>query len=141
MLHSWLSRCALVLSTVGLAAVAAATPALAQFTAQRTSAPIFYTDIGDNPSLSCMYVSYEVQNTGGVSQSSVWVDLGNFSGGVVGLAPGEDGRVQLGTLAPGQRKTAFFYLRATATTAVDQTHQVRVYTGNVNGGRGMFSAE
>jgi uncharacterized repeat protein (TIGR01451 family) len=101
--------------------------ALAQFTLVRTSSPVFYNDVGNNPSLQCMYASYEVTNTGGSTIADVWVDITNFTGGVVTLAPTEDGLVQLGAMAPGQKKTAYFYLRASSTSASAQHHTVHVY--------------
>ncbi len=117
-------RRALVL-VLGLLAIPAI--ASAQFTIQRTSSPIFYNDVGNSPSLRCMYASYEVTNTGGSTIADVWVDIGSFTGGVVGRASSEDGVVELGAMAPGQRKTAYFYLQANTTTGVAQGHTVHVY--------------
>ncbi len=95
----------------------------------RTSSPIFYTDLGETPKRECMYVSYQINNNDGVNYNSVWVTIGSFTGGIVGLAPTEDGVVNLGSLANGQTKAAFFYLRATANTTVDQGHTITVYNG------------
>ena len=122
MIPSALRRALLALLLLALPQVA-----LAQFTLVRTSSPVFYNDVGNNPSLQCMYASYEVTNTGGSTIADVWVDITNFTGGVVNLAPTEDGVVQLGAMAPGQKKTAYFYLRATATSASAQHHTVHVY--------------
>ena len=74
-----------------------------------------------------MYASYEVTNTGGFAVADVWVEASGFTGGSVTLAPGEDGLVQLGAMAPGQSKTAYFYLRGTTLTASPQNHNIRVY--------------
>jgi len=101
--------------------------AFAQFAVQRTSSPIFYNDVGNNPSLQCMYASYEVTNTGGFAVADVWIEASGFTGGSVTLAPGEDGLIQLGAMAPGQRKTAYFYLRGVTLTASPQGHTIRVY--------------
>lgn len=95
----------------------------------RTSATNFFTDLGATPSRSCTYVSYQINNNDGVSYASVWVTIGSFTGGSVGLAPTEDGLVDLGSLASGETKAAFFYLRATANTTTPQGHTVTVYNG------------
>jgi len=97
------------------------------FTITRTSSPKFYTDIGKG--IQGMYVSYQITNNSGTNYADVWVGADTFTGGVVSLANGEDGLVQLGAMAAGQTKTAYFYLRTTANTAVDQSHTIRVYNG------------
>lgn len=96
------------------------------FTITRTSSPVFYTDYGAN--IRCMYVSYQITNNGSTSYTDVWVAADTFTGASVSLAPGEDGIVQLGAMSPGQTKTAYFYIQATANTATPQWHTVRVYT-------------
>jgi uncharacterized repeat protein (TIGR01451 family) len=93
----------------------------------RTSSPIFYIDTSIVPQLQGMYVSYQVSNNDGTSYSDLWVGIDSFSGGVISLGPNEDGLVHLGPLAPGQTKTAFFFLQASGETALPQTHAVRVY--------------
>ncbi len=97
------------------------------FTITRTSSPKFYTDIGAGQ--RGMYVAYQITNNTGTSYADVWVAADTFTGGSVTLATGEDGLVQLGAMAPGQMKTAYFYLQATTNTATDQSHTVRVYNG------------
>ncbi|MDT4965306.1 MAG: trimeric autotransporter adhesin, partial [Acidobacteriota bacterium] len=96
------------------------------FTITRTSLPKFYIDSGAN--LRGMYVSYQILNNSGTNYPDVWVGVDTFTGGVVSLASGEDGVVHLGAMAPGQMKTAYFYLQASGGTTVDQSHTVRVYT-------------
>ena len=122
MIPSALRRLAFTLALVFLPQAA-----FAQFTVQRTSSPVFYNDVGNTPSLQCMYASYEVTNTGGFAVADVWVEASGFTGGSVTLAPGEDGLVQLGAMAPGQSKTAYFYLRGVTLTATPQNHDIRVY--------------
>jgi uncharacterized repeat protein (TIGR01451 family) len=97
------------------------------FTITRTSSPIFYLDTSITPTLQGMYVSYQINNNSGVSYPDIWVRIDNFSGGIVSLAPGEDGLVHLGPLGPGETKTAFFYLQAGSETAIPQTHTVSIY--------------
>jgi uncharacterized repeat protein (TIGR01451 family) len=104
------------------------------FTITRTSSPIFYLDTSITPTLEGMYVSYQINNNSGISYPDIWVRIDNFSGGVVSLAPGEDGLVHLGPLGPGQTKTAFFYLRAGSETAVPQLHTVSVYPSRAPAG-------
>jgi hypothetical protein len=93
----------------------------------RTSSPIFYIDTSITPPLQGMYVSYQISNNDGTSYGDLWVGIDSFSGGVISLAPSEDGLMHLGPLAPGQTKTAFFFLQASGETALAQTHAIRVY--------------
>ncbi|HEV2912752.1 MAG TPA: hypothetical protein VGX92_05490 [Pyrinomonadaceae bacterium] len=95
------------------------------FTITRTSSPIFYVDTVAGQ--RGMYVSYQILNNGATSYPDVWVAIDTFTGGVVSLAPREDGIVQLGPMAPGQMKTAYFYIQASGATTVDQSHTVRIY--------------
>jgi uncharacterized repeat protein (TIGR01451 family) len=74
-----------------------------------------------------MYVSYQVSNNDGTSYPDLWVAIDSFTGGVISRGPTEDGLMHLGPLAPGQTKTAFFFLQASGETALAQTHTVRVY--------------
>jgi uncharacterized repeat protein (TIGR01451 family) len=106
----------------------------------RTSATNFYTDLGGTPSRSCNYVSYQIHNNDGVGYASVWVTVSGFTGGIVGLAPTEDGLVDLGSLASGETKAAFFYLRATANTTTPQGHTVTVYNGPPSFGLSLAAA-
>ena len=95
------------------------------WTITRTSSPVFYTDFPKN--LRGMYVSYQILNNGATNYPDVWVAVDTFTGTSVSLAPGEDGIVQLGPMAAGETKTAYFYLQASANTSVGQSHTVRVY--------------
>ena len=93
----------------------------------RTSSPVLYMDMGITPSLQGMYVAYQINNNSGINYQDIWVGIDSFTGGVISLAPNEDGLVHLGSLAPGQTKTAFFYLQASSVTATPQTHTIRIY--------------
>ena len=95
------------------------------FTITRTSSPVFYIDSPSN--LKGMYVSYQIVNDSATNYPDVWAAVDTFTGGVVSLAPGEDGVVNLGSMAPGQMKTAYFYLQASGATVAAQSHTVRVY--------------
>lgn len=106
-------------------------------TITRTSAPIFYNDLNPPSNatpLTSNYVSYQIHNDDGVDYADVWVTVGDFkaASGPVVVSPAANGPTQynLGALAKGQTKTAFFYLTSndddiTAT----QTHTVKVVNG------------
>jgi uncharacterized repeat protein (TIGR01451 family) len=106
----------------------------------RTSITNFYTDISGSPSRRCNYVSYTINNNDGVAYSQVWVTASSFSGGVVGLGPTEDGVMNIGSLAAGETKGAFFYLCANTATTVDQSHTITVYNGLPSFGVSIGSA-
>src|SRR4051812_48702560 len=97
------------------------------FVITRTSSPILYVDTSITPMLQGMYVSYQVNNNSGVNYPDLWVRIDTFTGGIISPAPGEDSVVHLGPLAAGQTKAAYFYLQASAATAVAQNHTIRIY--------------
>jgi uncharacterized repeat protein (TIGR01451 family) len=112
----------------------AASHSASGFVITRTSSPIFYLDTSITPTLQGMYVSYQINNNSGSSYPDIWVRIDSFTGGVISPAPGEDSLMHLGALAPGQTKAAFFYLQASAATAVAQTHTVRIYPSRAAAG-------
>ncbi len=81
-------------------------------------AAIFYNDffaLLRPPPFPAAHAAYEVTNTDGVNYADVWATIGNFhrgeqSGPVVTLATNAASAIDLGPLANGQTKTAFFYL-------------------------------
>jgi uncharacterized repeat protein (TIGR01451 family) len=111
-------------------------------TITRTSSPVFYIDSSANPTpLKCMYVSYQINNNGSYLPD-VWVTIGSFTGigGVVSLAPNEDGLQRLGAMNPGETKTAFFYIQASGPTNNAQQHTISVYEGMPPSGTFVTSA-
>ena len=104
-------------------------------TITRTSAAIFYNDFSPSHGspLTSAYAAYQVTNTDGVNYADVWATIGNFTAAsgqpVVTLATNAASAIDLGPLANGQTKTAFFYLASNATTTVNQTHTVSVFNG------------
>jgi uncharacterized repeat protein (TIGR01451 family) len=106
-------------------------------TITRTSGSIFYNDLKNG--LTSAYAAYQITNNDGVNYPDVQVTIGNFTAAsgssVVMLSPGLPGTppapdvIDLGPLANGQTKTAFFYLGSSADTNVTQTHTVSVYNG------------
>ncbi len=120
---------AVVLSVLGVGLWLSGASAYAQFTITRTSSSVFYIDSGVSPQLKGMYVSYKICNTSGTYYPDIWVTISNFTGGVVSLAPYEDGVVHLGPINAGQCKAAFFYLQASGPTTIPQSHTVSVFAG------------
>src|SRR5262245_3547914 len=104
-------------------------------TITRTSTPIFYNNFAPSsgPALTSEYAAYQITNTDGVNYADVWATIGNFTAAsgqpVVTLAANAAGAIDLGPLANGQTKTAFFYLGSSGTTNVTQTHTVSVFNG------------
>jgi hypothetical protein len=111
-------------------------------TITRTSAPIFYNDLRSSGSPdTSVYAAYQITNNDGVNYADVWATIGNFSGGVVTLGANAVGAINLGPLANGQTKTAFFYLGSNATTTVTQTHTVSVFNGSPTSGSLLTSQD
>ena len=109
-------------------------------TITRTSSSVFYMDTSANPTpLRAMYVSYQITNTGAY-QPNVYAQIGGFTGGVISLAPNEDGIVHIGAMDAGETRAAFFYVQATGATAVAQQHTVGVYNGDPSTGTPLGSA-
>src|SRR5262249_50700461 len=78
--------------------------ASAQFTITRVSSSNFYNDTNNNPVLTCAYAGYRITNTSATTYPDVWAGIGNFTGGVVQLAPTEGGTTHHGVMAPGQSR-------------------------------------
>ena len=111
-------------------------------TITRTSSSVYYYDSSARPTeLRCMYVAYRVTNDGGY-EPNVYATIGSFTGGIVSIAPNEDGVVHLGAMNAGESKMAFFYLQVTGTgdSLVAQTHTVRVYNGNPSAGASQIGS-
>jgi|GEM_PF-2652908 len=103
----------------------------------RTSAPVFYNDLtppAHATALTSNYVSYQITNNDGVDYGDVWVSVGDFkaASGAVAVKAGTNAptQIDLGSLAKGQTKTAFFYLSSTDDDiTATQTHTVSVFSG------------
>jgi len=100
----------------------------AQVAVNRVSSSVHYisTKLSTN-NMGGMYAAYRVQNNTGTAQDDVWVEASGFTGGVVGLATGEDGVIPLGAMADGETKMAYVYLVASDTTTTPQAHTITVY--------------
>ncbi|MEO6468378.1 MAG: hypothetical protein ABIP21_04700, partial [Acidimicrobiia bacterium] len=112
----------------------AATCVSANITVTPLSGTIFYADFSPSPpslpNLAGHYTGYKITNATGAALSTPYVKLSGFSGGVVSLASGESSSQPLGALASGAANTSYFYLSASSTTAVSQSHTVSVYDRN-----------
>lgn len=97
---------------------------------------VLYIDTGVSPKIDAAYIGYRVTNNGASALSGYWVNLGNFRGGVVGLANIKDADQQLvdssnplPEIAPGASRTVYFLVKANTSTRVAQAHAVRVFPG------------
>lgn len=102
--------------------------AKAAITINRTSSDQFYINVSDD--VQGQYVSYQIENTDSVTYTDVWVEITDFTGGVVSLAPLETNYYTFNSLDPGESKTAFFYLQASIITTTYQGHIINVYEGD-----------
>ena len=90
---------------------------------------IFYIDSGQGQNVDAGYASYTVTNLGATTQSNLWVQVSNFSGGAVSLANSADSAMPVSSLAQNAKGSTFFLLKATNSSASQQSHQVRVFSG------------
>lgn len=93
-----------------------------------TSSDQFFIDPADG--VQGQYVSYQIENTDPVDYTNVWVEITDFTGGVVSLAPLETNYYTFNTLDAGETRTAFFYLQASSPTTIFQGHTINVYEGD-----------
>jgi len=100
----------------------------AAVTISRTSSEQYYIDAREE--LLGQYVSYQIENTDPVSYTDVWVEITDFTGGVVALAPLETNLYNFNILNSGETRTAFFYLQAGSATTAPQGHTINVYEGD-----------
>jgi hypothetical protein len=96
----------------------------------RTSASAVYIDTGLSTPITNAYASYEIQNNTGSTISDLWVKIGNFAGPNIGLGTYSLDTHHVGALASGASTTVYFYLKASAATASNETHSIVLYDGN-----------
>jgi len=116
----WLFRLALLLGLVSNAAA---------LQISRVSNTNLFIDLTLTPPMECNYAAYQITNNDGVAYSNLWVTIGSFTGSVVSLGGGDPGKFNLGTLPVNGSKPVFFFLTATNTTTVSQTHTISIYHG------------
>ncbi|MGZ4450248.1 MAG: Ig-like domain-containing protein [Nocardioides sp.] len=122
---------ALVVAATPLAVIAApagATPvptcATAGYTVAGLGGPNFYLT---GSGAQSAYTGYRVTNATGSGSADLYVTLGGFTGGSVGLASGQSAAERLGDLSAGDGESLFWYLTASAASASAQNHTVTVY--------------
>lgn len=96
-------------------------------------ASVFYIDTGVTPRIDASYVGYQVANTTGTPLKGYWVSLTNFTGGQVSLANPADQYMQLPDIAGNETETVYFLLKASASTKVAQSHDVKVWDKRPDG--------
>jgi fimbrial isopeptide formation D2 family protein/uncharacterized repeat protein (TIGR01451 family) len=93
--------------------------------------PIFYEDLSPSPPslplLQGHYAGYQFTNNTPSPINGAWVQLSNFTGGDVQLAPGQASSEQLPNLAHGASADVYFYLYAPTNTASAQQHNVTLF--------------
>lgn len=89
----------------------------------------FYIDTGAVPKLDAGYIGYRVTNGTGTTQSNLWTEVGNFTGGVLGLSNSLDNYQQVTTLANSSTAASYFLLKANSATSIPQTHRLKVWSG------------
>jgi uncharacterized repeat protein (TIGR02543 family) len=91
---------------------------------------VFYIDSGQGQSVDAAYAGYRVENTSGTTKTNLWGKVDSFTGGVVGLANGNDAYFQIGDVAGSSALPAFFFLTAGTSSTKAQSHVFRVYSGD-----------
>lgn len=87
----------------------------------------FYVDV-DRDRLLAQYAGYRVE-AAGTARVGYWIELADFTGGVVSLNEGEPSGQRIASLGAADSATHFFLVQATGVTTADQTHTVRLYDG------------
>ena len=118
------------LSTVAAApAAATTTPECGQSGTPAVVAladPSFYID--SSAGLDATYAGYTVR-AGAAAENGLWLTLDGFTGGSVGLAPGQPGTVAQPNITAGSANTSYLLLKGAAATATPQTHTIRLSRG------------
>jgi len=86
---------------------------------------VFYIDTGQGQEIDAGYIAYVVEST--TARSDLWVEVSDFTGGVVSLADASMSAQPLGSITAGGTDTAYFMIKATGATSTAQSHIVKVY--------------
>lgn len=86
---------------------------------------VFYIDTGQGQKIDAGYIGYVVQSAN--ARDDLWVEVTDFTGGVVSLANPGAGTQPLGSITSGGSDTAFFMIKASGATTTAQSHIVNVY--------------
>lgn len=87
---------------------------------------VFYIDTGQGQEIDAGYIAYIVESAN--ARNDLWVEVTNFSGGVVSLANVNASTLPLGAITAGGSDTAFFMIKASGATTTAQSHIVNVYS-------------
>jgi hypothetical protein len=87
---------------------------------------LFYIDTGQGQEIDAGYIAYTVQSA--TARSDLWVEVTDFTGGVVSLANVDAGTQPLSAITAGGTDTAFFMIKADRATTTAQSHIVNVYS-------------
>ena len=116
------------------AAHAASTCAAQSLGVSALQSNVFYIDV--DQSYLGSYVGYKLTNSGGTAKSGLWMQLEDFTGGV--LKPGEGttatAPLSLGGIGGGGATSAYAYLNAASATTAQQGFDVVVYSGRPGSG-------
>lgn len=94
------------------------------------SDPVFTMSLSD--SYDANYIGYKVTPTAAVKD--LWVGLGNFTGGVITLAPNQSAYQASGPVAANTSAVSYFLAKGATVTTSAQSHTVTIYEGNPNAG-------
>lgn len=86
---------------------------------------VFYVDTGQGQEIDAGYVAYRV--TSATARGDLWVELTDFTGGVISLANPNDSTQPLGSLTAGGTKASYFMIKASGATMTPQSHTLRIY--------------
>lgn len=86
---------------------------------------VFYIDTGQGQEIDAGYIAYIVESAN--ARNDLWVEVTNFTGGVVSLANVNASTLPLGAITAGGSDTAFFMIKASGATTTAQSHIVNVY--------------
>ena len=94
-----------------------------------------YVDLKSSPRLNSSYIGYKL--TSSTNLTNIWVKVSSFSAAsgsaLITLASSElSESQQIATLNSGasNAKSSFFLIKASATTTVDQSHTIQIYSGD-----------
>jgi len=86
---------------------------------------VLYINTGQNERIDAGYVAYRVSSD--TARSDLWVEVTDFTGGVVVPADPSQMASPLGQVSAGGSRTAFFMVAAPKGTRTAQSHRVNVY--------------
>ncbi|MDR7276776.1 Ig-like domain-containing protein [Catenuloplanes atrovinosus] len=98
--------------------------------------PHFYVDSAATAMLLSGFAGYRVE-AGASARGRLWLQVGGFTGGVLGLAPGQPAAAALPALSSGGSAARYLLLTATGTTTIPQSHTVTLFDGTPASGTAL----